>query len=443
MNVFKNHKTIWIMALATAGMWSQGGLTPLVEHSPNIQRGLANVEEISDIERDITEGKIAAAEYNQKLAEEVIVAQKESFDIEAHLKKISALSAQSEALKLSLEKTKFEKEHLLSLLIKESFDENEVEEINKSIASIEKQYNQSSENLTQLEEQIQQEMKKVSELFSSRLKEESQARLDELNLQLEQHQKSSLELGDELGKMASHAEEKDKDIEKLKVKNAELIKAEKEIQKTLCAQQEKASNLESEISTLLEDKEAVTKRILNLADKKEDLLSDIDELKEFVTPKKKKEEKVTAEAQQVAANDLTALLSVLTQLSQQLQLSQQFQFQFQYQGSQMFGGGMNPLNSWSNMHQYMNPQQKLTPAWMHGIGGESLSGNPGYNPMATNREFINQNTFQMERPYGSDLLGGAVNRPTLDFGTVRRSFQPDHNVQARDVSSVFFDFTQQ
>lgn len=438
MNVLKNHKAIWIMALATAGLWSQGGLAPLVEHSPNIQRGLANVEEISQIEIDITEGKIAAVEYNQKLADEVIAAQEESFNIEAHLKSIADLSSQSEVLRHSLGVTKSEKEHLESLLAKESFNESEVEEINQSIASIEAKYNESSEKLTALEEQIQNEMKKVSELYSSNLKEESQSRLDELNLQLEEHQQSNLVLGKELAEMALKAEEKDKDIEKLKVKNAELIKAEKEIQKNLCAQQEKASNLESEISSLLEDKEAVTKRILSLADKKEDLLKDIDDLKEFVTPKKK-EENAKAVAPQVAGSDLSALLAALTNLTQQLQLSQQFQ----YQGSQMFGGGMNPWNSWSNMHQYMNPQQRPTPAWMYGLGGESLSGNPGYNPMGTNREFINQNTYQMVRPYGSDLLGDVQNRPTLDFGTVRRSFQPDHSVQARDVSSVFFDFTQQ
>lgn len=432
MNVLKNYKAVWIVAFTAAGLWSQVGFSPAPQNSPHVQRGLANIEEaqvesIDQIDIDLTMGKIEAAEHNQQIAEALQSENK----LKEHLSKIKELSAKSESLKKSIERTKIEKDHLVSLLEKEAFSEEEVQEINISISSIEEDFNQASQELVELEEQIALEMDSVTSLFDSIEKDEAKEGLVDLENKLKEMQKSNSELEKELEVVGQSAQEKEASLIEIKLKNEELIKAENEIKRNLCEQQQKSADLEAQMSELLADKEVVTAKILSLASKKEDLLKDIDDLKEHVSPKKEKKEAP------VATNDMTALLAAITNLTQQLQLSQQFQMPFQMQGAQSW-------NSWSNMGMFMMQQQQMAaPAWMNGIGGESTSGNPGYNPMGVNRQFIEQNTFQMKRPYGSELLDQGSQQPAFDFGMVRRSFQPDHSIQARDVSSVFFDFSQQ
>lgn len=122
-----------------------------------------------------------------------------------------------------------------------------------------------------------------------------------------------------------------------------------------CQQKAKTSNLESELAKLLEDKEVVTKKILSVADKKDSLDQEIDELKELVSDKK-----ATPAVDVQAGNnqDIIGALAALTSLIQNMQFS--FQAQMQQMWMAPFSGQAFQNNGIPQMspYQYMQQQQQ-------------------------------------------------------------------------------------
>ncbi len=139
--------------------------------------------------------------------------------------------------------------------------------------------------------------------------------------------------------------------EKYEVEIAALDALENQI---ACQQKAKNSDLESQLAKLLEDKEVVTNKILSVAEKKDSLDKEIDELKEIVSDKKKAP---VASVQATQENqDITAALAALTSLIQNMQFS--FQAQIQQMWMMPFSGQAFQNNGIPQMSPYLFMQQQ-------------------------------------------------------------------------------------
>jgi|GEM_PF-3834099 len=350
------------------------------------------------------------------------------------LERLGILAVKIDRAKQELVELESEKTYIQEVLLKDNLNEENIDGLVEALATTEKDLKENSEELKSLQASHTEEMNHLIDAYDKQkaildelLQGEPSEELDQKVVELESLKEAMETLKGDLNGSQESNKNLQEELEQAFAQAEIFQEQEKDIKAAYCQQQDKVSDLKGEVKELLKDKEAVTQKIVAIAEDKDNLNTKIDELRDEVTAEEEKEQVADADF------DVTALMSVLTNLTKQLQFN-----------SQMLAMQRSQMPSISSYFQKLSPGAQSMNQY-YGFDTSAFQGpfsGPQMNhPFGNYSDFHKDYSFPMMRDYGSDLIGQAQSMPRFNFPNLQQYSQwRNPSGESQEAGSVFFDF---